>query len=126
MTTVKNASKKQTINNNRPSAKIVANAIRFKVTTKLKDNSEVYEATANIPGFQPTKVVRTDGSTVFTTRSSLTKACRDRAAQYKRTPVFDYGTISTTTKAKIVQRVTGKVPAATAGACPVTGAVARS
>ena len=124
MTTTKTTSKKRTVNNNQPAAKVASNAIRFKISTKVQNSNEIYEAVAEIPGFRPTKVTRTDGSTIFTTKSSLTKACKDRAATFKRTPVFDFGNLPAVTKTKITQRLSGKVPVAASGVCPVTGATA--
>ena len=121
-TTKTTITKKKAVDNNTACTKATPNAIRFKVSTKLQQNSEIYEAVAEIPGFRPTKVARNDGSTVFTTKSSLTKACRDRAAVLKRTPVFDFGTLSAITKAKITKKLSGKVPVAASGSCPVTGA----
>lgn len=121
MTSTKTTSKKSVTSNN---TKAPTNSIRFRVTTKLQANIEIYEAVAEIPGFKPTKVTRQDGNTAFTTRSSLTKACRDRATSLKRVPIFDFGNLSTATKTKITQKFSGKVPVAKiqAGVCPVTGA----
>lgn len=98
-----------------------ANSIRYKIVTRLEGSNEVYEATASIPGFRPTKVIRSDGGTVFTTRSALTKACKDRAIALKRLPVFDLGApaAKTTPKSKRVSTFTP-----TSGVCPVTGASA--
>jgi len=121
-TTKTTITKKKAVDNNTACTKATPNAIRFKVSTKLQQNSEIYEAVAEIPGFRPTKVARNDGSTVFTTKSSLTKACRDRAAVLKRTPIFDFGTLSAITKAKITKKLSGKVPVAASGSCTVTGA----
>lgn len=105
-----------------------ANAIRYKIVTKLNGANEVYEATAEIPGFRATKVTRSDGSTTFTTRSALTKACKDRAASLKRTPFFDFGVAaSVNTKKAPCKKPTPKSRkvttfCATGSVCPVTGA----
>jgi hypothetical protein len=98
-----------------------ANSIRYRIVTRLEGANEVYEATAEIPGFKATKVLRNDGSTVFTTRSALTKACRDRATALKRLPVFDLGTPNSKNvpKSKKVSTFSS-----TSGVCPVTGASA--
>ena len=106
----------------KPAAKvkssIPANSIRYKIMTRLDGTNEVYEATAEIPGFKATKVLRSDGGTVFTTRSALTKACRDRANALKRLPFFDLGTpAAKTPKSKKVSTFTHA-----SGTCPVTGA----
>lgn len=98
-----------------------ANSIRYKIITKLDGANEVYEATAEISGFKATKVLRSDGGTVFTTRSALTKACRDRANALKRLPVFDLGTLSSARNPKS-KKVSTFMP--TSGTCPVTGASA--
>ena len=99
---------------------VSANSIRYKIMTRLEGLNEVYEATAEIPGFRPTKVTRSDGGTIFSTRSALTKACRDRATALKRLPVFDLGAASTKNapKAKKVSTF------ASSSVCPVTGASA--
>ncbi len=102
-------------------AVVSANSIRYTVMTRLDGANEVYEATAEIPGFRPTKVLRSDGGTVFTTRSAVTKACRDRAIALKRNPVFDLGTPSTKNAPKS-KKVSTFTP--TSGVCPVTGASA--
>ena len=98
-----------------------ANSIRYRIVTRLEGSNEVYEATAEIPGFRPTKVIRSDGGTVFTTRSALTKACRDRATALKRNPVFDLGATSAKASPKS-RKVSTFTP--TSGVCPVTGASA--
>jgi hypothetical protein len=100
-----------------------ANSIRYRIMTRLEGSNEVYEATAEIPGFKATKVLRNDGSTIFTTRSALTKACRDRANALKRLPVFDLGT-PTTKSSPRAKKVATFTPVS--GACPVTGACASS
>jgi hypothetical protein len=98
-----------------------ANSIRYRIMTRLEGTNEVYEATAEIPGFKPTKVLRSDGGTVFTTRSALTKACRDRATALKRLSVFDLGTPATKSapKSKKVASFSSS-----GNVCPVTGASA--
>ena len=97
-----------------------ANSIRYKIMTRLEGSNEVYEATAEIPGFRPTKVTRSDGGTIFSTRSALTKACRDRATALKRNPVFDLGAASTKNAPKSKKVSTF----ASSSVCPVTGASA--
>ena len=126
MTAVNNKTVKKTKVQAKPVAKskasaTAANSIRYKIATRLDGNNEVYEATAEIPGFRPTKVVRSDGGTVFTTRSALTKACRDRAIALKRNPVFDLGAATTKSSPK-ARKVSTFTP--TSGVCPVTGASA--
>lgn len=100
-----------------------ANSIRYRIMTRLEGANEVYEATAEIPGFKPTKVLRSDGGTIFTTRSALTKACRDRAAALKRLSVFDLGTPSTKSATAPKSRKVASF-STTSGVCPVTGASA--
>lgn len=112
-TASKTASKSKTV--------AAANSIRYKIVTRLDGSNEVYEATAEIPGFKATKVLRSDGGTVFTTRSALTKACKDRAIALKRLPVFDLGTPASKTAVKS-KKVSTFTP--TSGVCPVTGASA--
>ena len=126
MTAIKNKTPKKTKIQAKPVAKskantVAANSIRYKIVTRLDGNNEVYEATAEIPGFRATKVTRSDGSTVFTTRSALTKACRDRANALKRLPVFDLGAAATKSSPK-ARKVSTFTP--TSGVCPVTGASA--
>lgn len=120
----------KTVKKVKPTAKTTAvkgkttsssNSIRYRIVTRLDGSNEVYEATAEISGFKATKVVRNDGTTVFTTRSSLMKACRDRANSLKRLPVFDFGSQSTKNSPKS-KKVTTFIP--TSGVCPVTGASA--
>lgn len=118
MPTTKTAKKKIAKPTN---AKAASNSIRFKISVRQNNSADAYEAVAEISGFKPTKVTRQDGTTVFTTRSSITKVCRDRAAALRLTPVFDFGTLSTTAKTKLVARFSGKVQQAS-GVCPVTGA----
>jgi len=122
MTAVKNKAAK-TARKTASKSKTVAatNSIRYKIVTRLDGSNEVYEATAEIPGFKATKVLRSDGGTVFTTRSALTKACKDRAIALKRLPVFDLGTPASKTAAKS-KKVSTFTP--TSGVCPVTGASA--
>lgn len=100
---------------------VAANSIRYRIMTRLEGSNEVYEATAEIPGFKATKVLRNDGGTIFTTRSALTKACKDRANSLKRLPVFDLGTPATKNAPKS-KKVSTFTP--TSGVCPVTGASA--
>lgn len=117
-TVVKSSAKKISTKTN---AVATVNSIRYRIMTRLEGSNEVYEATAEIPGFKATKVIRSDGGTIFTTRSALTKACKDRANALKRLPVFDLGTPTTknTPKSKKVSTFTP-----TSGVCPVTGASA--
>lgn len=124
MNTVKSKIAKTTVKAaTKPIAKtksaVPANSIRYKIITRIDGSNEVYEATAEIPGFKATKVLRSDGGTVFTTRSALTKACRDRANALKRLPIFDLGTPAAikTPRSKKVSTF-----ASTSGVCPVTGA----
>jgi hypothetical protein len=124
MNTVKSKIAKTTVKAaTKPIAKtksaVPANSIRYKIITRIDGSNEVYEATAEIPGFKATKVLRSDGGTVFTTRSALTKACRDRANALKRLPIFDLGTPAAT-KAPRSKKVS--TFASTSGVCPVTGA----
>jgi len=117
----KNASKTVSKTASKSKSVAAANSIRYKIVTRLDGSNEVYEATAEIPGFKATKVIRSDGGTVFTTRSALTKACKDRAIALKRLPVFDLGTPTSKTAAKS-KKVSTFTP--TSGVCPVTGASA--
>ncbi len=103
-------------------SKACANSIRYKIVTRIQGTNEVYEATAEIPGFRPTKVSRSDGGTVFTTRSALTKACRDRASALKRNPVFDLGTPVASKSSPKAKKVSTFSPMSSV--CPVTGASA--
>jgi hypothetical protein len=124
MNTVKSKIAKTTVKAaTKPIAKtksaVPANSIRYKIITRIDGSNEVYEATAEIPGFKATKVLRSDGGTVFTTRSALTKACRDRANALKRLPIFDLGAPAAT-KAPRSKKVSTFV--STSGVCPVTGA----
>ena len=114
-TTIKAATKPVT----KTKSAVPANSIRYKIVTRIDGANEVYEATAEIPGFKATKVLRSDGGTVFTTRSALTKACRDRANALKRLPIFDLGTPAA---AKAPKSKKVSTFASTSGVCPITGA----
>ena len=120
------AVKKRVVSKKTPTSKasIPANAIRYKIVTKLEGSNEVYEATAEIPGFRATKVLRNDGTTTFSTRSALTKACKDRAAALKRTPFFDFGSTAVTAPKSAPKARKVTTFCSTGSACPVTGACA--
>lgn len=113
---IKNATKSTT------KTSVPANSIRYKIVTKLSGVNEVYEATAEISGFKATKVTRQDGTTAFTTRSALTKACKDRAASLKRIPIFDLGSATVAPSKKAKAPKAGKVVTFCSTGCPVTGA----
>lgn len=56
------------------------NELQVKVSERQSGSEQWYEATVSICGLQPTKLARkSDGSTRFTTRSSLTGAARNLA-----------------------------------------------
>jgi hypothetical protein len=55
----------------------MSNELTVKVTEREKDGSQWFEATVSIEGLRPTKLARkSDGSTKFTTRSSVTSAAK--------------------------------------------------
>lgn len=50
------------------------------VSRKQQDGKEVWEGTAYVPGFKPTKITRTsDESTTFESRTAVATAARSRA-----------------------------------------------
>lgn len=53
--------------------------LQVRVSTRQSGSKQWYEATVNINGLRPTLLTKTDGSTQFTTRSSLTGVARNLA-----------------------------------------------
>ncbi len=51
-------------------------SLQVKVTKRTVDGQERYEGTVSIPRLKPTKLVRSDGSTLFQSRSALTNAIK--------------------------------------------------
>lgn len=65
--------------------------LRFDVTSRTQNGNTVYEAVARIPGFKPASVQKIEnGCTVFSTRSSVTAACKNRASSLGMTPLIRY------------------------------------
>lgn len=78
--------------------------LRFDVTSRTQSGNTVYEAVARIPGFKPASVQKIEnGCTLFSTRSSVTAACKNRASSLGMTPVIRYAatTASTTSTSTI-------------------------
>jgi hypothetical protein len=72
--------------------------IRFDITSRTLAGSLVYEATALIPGFAPVPVSKIEnGSTQFTTRSSVTTTCNNRAISLGLKPLLRFSNTSTAT-----------------------------
>jgi hypothetical protein len=73
--------------------------IRFDITSRTLAGNLVYEATASIPGFAPVPVSKIEnGSTQFTTRSSITSTCNNRATSLGLKPVLRFSnTVATCT-----------------------------
>lgn len=60
---------------------------------KVQGESVGYEGVVSFPGLKNTKLVRKDGTTVFSTRSALTASVRS----LKKRTGLDFETVSTTT-----------------------------
>lgn len=70
----------------------MANTLQVKVSSRREGQNEWYEGTVSISGVKPTKLCRkSDGSTRFATRSSLTGAARNLAQSLGYNGV-DFGT----------------------------------
>lgn len=53
--------------------------LSVKVTTRTVGGNKFFEGTVRLPGLQPTKLVKTDGETTFSTRSALYASARSVA-----------------------------------------------
>lgn len=73
-----------------------------KVSTRTVEGTAVYEATVQIPGIRPTKLVRkADGSTRFPSRSAALTSARSLARQLGYTDgVEDTGNTARTRKTR--------------------------
>jgi hypothetical protein len=90
--------------------------IRFDITSRTQAGSLVYEATALIPGFSPVPVSKIEnGSTQFTTRSSVTAACNNRAISLGLKPTIRFSTTdatSTCTHKVVAKKIRNRVKTA--------------
>ena len=87
-------------------------ALFVKVSTKQVGKTEVFSGTVTIPGLRPTKVARrSDGSTTFSSKSSLFSSARSVAKALGFDGVTDTTTIvkkAAKTKARTCTHGTGK------------------
>ncbi len=55
-------------------------SLQVRLTSRKQEGKEVWEATAYVPGFKPTKITRTgEDSTAFDSRTAVATAARGRA-----------------------------------------------
>ena len=91
----------------------MANTLSVKVSPRKEGQDEWYEGTVSITGVKPTKLCRkSDGSTKFATRSSITGAARNLAQSLGYAGV-DFGEAAkiSTTKTPVAQVSQTKVAA---------------
>ena len=79
------------------------NVISFNVTSKTVNGAQVYQAVATIPGLAPTVVEKIEGGNTFSTRSSVTSACNNRAALFGMKPLIKYSVAATTTTSSAIR-----------------------
>lgn len=54
----------------------MSKSLNLRVTSKTVGDETYFEGTVSIPNLRPTKVMRSDGTTLFLRRSALTSAAR--------------------------------------------------
>jgi len=113
---------------------IMSNTLTVRLTNRKTSEGEYYEATADICGLRPTKLVRrTDNTTRFPTKSSAQGAIRNFAKTYNFTSVniIDPAAATTQTKKAAKKSTTASRPAdktasATSNKSATAPAVAKS
>lgn len=93
----------------------MSNTLTVRLTSRKTAEGEYYEATADICGLRPTKIVRrSDNTTRFPTKSSAQGAIRNFAKAYNFTSVniVDPATAATQTKRAAKKSTTATRPAA--------------
>ena len=93
----------------------MSNTLTVRLTSRKTAEGEYYEATADICGVRPTKLVRrTDNTTRFPTKSSAQGAIRNFAKTYNFTSVniVDPSAVTQTSKKAAKKSTTASRPAA--------------